>query len=151
MKLYTVVVGLITLHLVTVAVSQDAAARKRYAETLREETVTKSAMPTGFNVSADGPDATLCVVHRPGVTLPMCNKLANQVVVADLKKWGFTYLVCTDDGNTKFTFDLTAASSHAPTKALSNDDVIQMVSLGMRRRDYRGNSVGNHDELRHEH
>lgn len=122
MKVCKVVMGLIALNLATIAVAQDAAERKRYAETLGEQVVKKSAVPPGYNISADGPDATLCVVHQPGVTFPMCNNLAtNQNVVAELRKLGFRYLVCTDDRNTKFTFDLAAAGSQVQPKPLSND------------------------------
>jgi len=135
MKICTVVMGLIALNIATVAVAQGAADRKRYAETVREETAKKlggDLQSGSSNFSADGPEATLFVFHRHGVTFPVCNELAtHQGVVADLRKWGFTYFVCTDDENAKFTFDLAAVSSQVQPKPLSNDDIIQMVSLGI--------------------
>ncbi len=130
MKLRILLIGIVALYCASVAVAQDAAARTRYAETLREETVKKSAMPPGFNISAEGPDATFCIVHRPAITFPMCNKLAtNPVFISKLEELGFKYFVCTDDGNAKFTFDVAEVSSQLQTKPLSNDDLIQMVSI----------------------
>jgi hypothetical protein len=134
MKICTLVIGFIALHCMSIAVAQDAAARKRYAEILGEEVVKKGGVPPGYNISAAGADATIIVVHEHGVTFPQCNHLAtNQAVVSELEKTGFKYFACTDDGSTKFTFDLAEVSSQLQTKPLSNDplsndDVIQMVS-----------------------
>jgi hypothetical protein len=129
MKLRTFVVAAIAIQFATVAVGQDAAARQRYAETLREQVVKKWAVPPGYNISADGPNATILVVHEHGVTFPQCNHLAtNQVLVSKLQELGFEYFVCTDDGNAKFTFDLAKVSSQVQTKPLSNDEVVQIVS-----------------------
>jgi hypothetical protein len=48
-----------------------------------------------------------------------------------MRRLGFTYLVCTDGENVRFTFDLAEVRSQLQTKPVSNDDVIQMVSLGI--------------------
>ena len=67
MKICTVVMGLIALNIATVAVAQGAADRKRYAETVREETAKKlggDLQSGSSNFSADGPEATLFVFHR---------------------------------------------------------------------------------------
>jgi hypothetical protein len=69
MKLRTVVSGLIALNLVTIALVQDAAARKRY---IREEAANEIGgnLPPGYKISADGPKATFYVLHELGASSP---------------------------------------------------------------------------------
>ena len=52
----------------------DSAARKQSAETVREKTAKNMGgkLPNGFNVSADGPDATFFVSHAPRITFDIC-------------------------------------------------------------------------------
>lgn len=109
-------------------VAQDAAARKDFAERVRgiAAKVAGGELPPGGNVSADGPDATFFAFHQRGVTLSQCNALFEKYksrpdALPYLRKLGFTYFVCTDDGNTKFTFDLATqsfvgAQSSIPTR-----------------------------------
>ena len=93
--------------------AQDSAsARKRFVEAVRQKVIKEmgSNLTPGYNTSAEGPDATLYVLHEPGVTFPICNDMVTQGFVLSLRKFGFTYFVCTDDGNKKFTFDLAQQS-----------------------------------------
>jgi hypothetical protein len=89
MKLRILLIGIVALYCASVAVAQDAAARTRYAETLREETVKKSAMPPGFNISAEGPDATFCSILQATLTKGFPNMqvrtLGNIIIFADPK------------------------------------------------------------------
>ena len=96
---------------------QGAAARKQLVETVREQVISKmgKGLPPRFNITADGPDATIYVWHEADVTYALCNgNYADKDYIARLSNFGFTQYTCTDDGSTKFTFDITREQP-APT------------------------------------
>jgi intracellular sulfur oxidation DsrE/DsrF family protein len=106
MKLRILLIELVALHCASVTVAQDAAVRQSY---VREEAARNMAgnIPPGYNISTDGPESTFYVLHQHGVTFPLCNNtMSAHGFVANLQKRGFAYFICTDDGSTKFTFDL---------------------------------------------
>ena len=110
-------------------VAQDAAARKKSAETTREFVIQKmgSNIQPGFNITADGPGATIYTYHSKNMTDSDCpSMLATESFVANLRTKGFTQLVCTDDGSINFTFDLRSSSATAP----GNSAVAQSFSDG---------------------
>jgi len=105
------------------AVAPEAAARKQFAQTVREKTVQQlgSQLSPGFNITADGPDATIYVYHVGALTYSDCNSMfINRGMVSSLQKAGFTQFVCTDDGNTRFAFDITANKNQGPAPSPSN-------------------------------
>ena len=92
-----------------VAVAPDATARRQFAETVRDKVIKKMGrtLPSGFNITADGPDANIYVSHLGGTTYSGCSSmLANKTFVSRLRNLGYIQLVCTDDGNIRFTFNL---------------------------------------------
>jgi hypothetical protein len=93
------------------AVAPDTATRKSYAENTRQRVIKQlgdKVLP-GFNITADAPDASIYVYHSSGTSYPDCSSmLTNEGFVSNLRSLGFAQLVCTDDGNTRFTFDLIA-------------------------------------------
>jgi hypothetical protein len=98
------------------AVAQNAAARKQFAKTVLESV---KDPPPGLKVTAEGPDDNMYVLHLPGMTYAMCQSVfSREGVVEELKKVGFAHYVCTDDGKTTFTFDLTY-DQPAPTPGQS--------------------------------
>jgi len=91
------------------AVTPEAAARKQFAQTVRDKTVQQlgSQISPGFNITADGPDATIYMYHVRALTYPDCNSMfINKGMISNLQEAGFTQFVCTDDGSTRFAFDL---------------------------------------------
>jgi hypothetical protein len=111
MKPRVVVTGLLVLSLVTASAAQNAAARKSFAKTVRKKVVKQMGrtVAPGFNISAEGPDATVYVYHESGVSSSECTSmLATEGFAPNLRKFGFTQIVCTDDAGARFTFDLTA-------------------------------------------
>jgi hypothetical protein len=97
------------------AVGSDATARKQLAEAIRKKVVNKfgNKVLAGFNITADGPDATIYVYHSTHLSYADCNSMfQNKGMVSNLQKAGFTQFVCTDDGNIKFTFDLARIPSN---------------------------------------
>jgi hypothetical protein len=80
--------------------SGAVASRKQFATTVLESI--KNPLP-GFNITAEGPDANLYVLHLPGMTYAMCQGVFTTGPVSELRKAGFTHYVCTDDGQTTFT------------------------------------------------
>jgi heat shock protein HslJ len=117
------------------AVAQNAAARRAFAERVREEAAKTAGgnLPPGGNVSAEGPDATLFVYQQHGVTLSGCNALfakftTRQDAIPYLRQLGFTHWVCRDDANSKFAFDLASQGAQvAPRKPESNSEVLPTV------------------------
>ncbi len=92
-------------------VAQDAALRRKFAETVLESFVKSHSgtLIAGLNVTADGPDATVDVMHGVGVTYATCREsLITEGFAANLRNLGFTHFACTDDGKARFTFDLVA-------------------------------------------
>jgi len=107
------------------AVGQDAAARKQFAEKVKQVSIQKlgSQIAPGFNITADGPDATIYVFHvGAGMTYAACygDDTNKESYMAALRKVGFTQYVCTDDGNTRLTLDITATESQRPDPSPSN-------------------------------
>ncbi len=87
--------------------SKSAKARKAFAEELHQERLKAMAnnpVP-GFNITAEGPDATSFVVRTPG-TYDQCKALTT---LEALRTAGFTRVVCITDPSTTFTFDLAPA------------------------------------------
>jgi hypothetical protein len=135
MKTQLVAVGLLAL-LVPGAIAQDAAARKTFAQTVREGVVKKpgSNIAPGFNITTDGPDATIYVLHIAGMTYANCQGVFTAEAVSELKAVGFTQYVCTDDGNARFVFDLSSSSAGAGPfgfeKGMKQSEVISLVGRG---------------------
>jgi len=104
------------------ASAAGSAARKQFAQESREATVKKmgSTLAPGFNITAEGPDATVFVYHQTQISYEQCNSMINnnQDWVSTLQKVGFTQLVCTDAGNARFPFDL-RQEQPAPTQTQS--------------------------------
>jgi hypothetical protein len=91
------------------AVAQDGASRRKFTETVLESFVKNhsGSLTPGLNVTADGPDATIYVMHGVGVTYAICHdSLTTAGFASNLRNLGFTQFACTDDRNTRFTFDL---------------------------------------------
>jgi hypothetical protein len=57
--------------------AQDAAARKRFAETEQQSIVQKEASNPvpGFKIAAEGPNFTVFVYHVPGITSEQCGSI----------------------------------------------------------------------------
>jgi hypothetical protein len=110
-------VGLLLVTLLALgnaAFAQDAAARKQFAKS-RFESV--KGRTTILNITTDGPDATILVLHIAGTTYDQCNIMFNnQDWVSTLQKVGFSQFVCTDDGNARFTFGLLQGQSSPSQK-----------------------------------
>ena len=86
------------------------AARKQFAEAVRQKVIKErgNAVSPGYNLTADGPDATFFVYNDPGMNYSDCSGMLTEDFVANLRRYGFTQLICTDSGNNaKFSFDLT--------------------------------------------
>jgi hypothetical protein len=67
-----------------------------------------SKLAPGYSISADD---TIYVFHGPGVTFDVCNSMfTTEGFASGLRKFGFTQLICTDDGKTRLVFDLSLAS-----------------------------------------
>ena len=99
------------------AAPDTAAARKQFVKTVFESV--KERAP-GFNITADGPDADTYVLHFPGMNYAKCQGVFTTEAVSEVKAAGFTQYVCTDDGNTRFEFDVTANESQGPGPSPSN-------------------------------
>jgi len=84
------------------------AARKDYVEMVRRSVIKQlgAQTPAGYRLSADGPDATSYVHHQAAVNLADCNRLLEDRFISGLRGHGFVRLVCTDDRNMTFVFDL---------------------------------------------
>ena len=80
--------------------------RKDFAETVRQTTVTKmgTSISPGFNITAEGPDATFYVQHAAGVTSPICKAMLVDAFISKMREFGFTKIVCTDDKDKTFTY-----------------------------------------------
>jgi hypothetical protein len=95
------------------AVEPDATERKQFAEKVREAVTKKMGWKLAlvkFNITADGPDATIYVYHSNPLSSDDCNSMfMNKDMVSNLQKTGFTQFVCTDDRKKTLTFDLTRA------------------------------------------
>ncbi len=106
---FSVWAGILLCLFCATAVAQNAAARKRFAETVRKEVIRKlgSNIAPGFNITADGPDSTIYTYQAKGVTYSDCNRMfATEGFVEDLGGRGFSQVVCTDGANARFTSDL---------------------------------------------
>ncbi len=87
---------------------ERAVIRKHFAERNRVDTIKLmgSNLPPGFNVTAEGPDATVFVYHQTQISHDQCNSMFNKEDwISTLQKPGFTQLVCTDAGNARFPVD----------------------------------------------
>jgi hypothetical protein len=95
-----------------------AVARKDYVEMVRRSVTRQlgSRTPSGYSLSADGPDATFYVHHQSPVNLSDCNNLLVDRFVSGLRGHGFIRLICTDDRSLTFTYDL---SSRSPATAFA--------------------------------
>ncbi len=127
-------VGLLLLVVLSNGVvAQDAAARKQFAETIRDTAVKgmgqKVAAKARYNVSAEGPEATLYVTHIRGITASECIDILKGDVAPALVKTGFKQIVCTDDGNARFAFDLIPYLEDAASAA-SDPQKFFMPDLG---------------------
>lgn len=81
-------------------------ARKQFAENVRKATRNNFKVPKGFNISAEGSDATLYTVT--GFVLSDCAAgLKTAGLVEKLLRGGFTRLDCVQ-GNVRWLFDLAA-------------------------------------------
>jgi hypothetical protein len=116
MKTHLVVIGLLTLSLAIGSAAQDAATRKRFAETLQKSIVqeTTSNPVPGFKIAAEGPNSTVFVYHLPGITSDQCGSVlavgGSVLALGGLKHLrtiGFTHAVCTNDRDIRFVLDLT--------------------------------------------
>jgi hypothetical protein len=110
------------------ATAPDAAARRQFAETVRQKVIKErgSALSPGYNLTADGPDATFYVYNDPGITYSDCSGMLTEDFVANLRRYGFTQLVCTDSGNNaRFSFDLTVPKQSRPVE---NPDMQRAIS-----------------------
>jgi hypothetical protein len=106
---FSVWAGILLCLFCATAVAQNAAARKRFAETVRKDVIKKlgSNIAAGFNITADGPDATIYTYQTTGVTYSDCNGMfAAEGFAENLRRQGFTQAVCTDGANARFTSDL---------------------------------------------
>jgi hypothetical protein len=83
-----------------------AEARKEFVETVRESTRKElgSNTPLGFNLSAQGPDATYYVHHQTDITSSDCLRMLTKRFLFNLRGRGFVLVSCTDDKNAMFTF-----------------------------------------------
>jgi hypothetical protein len=83
-----------------------AVARKDFVETVRESAIKEfgSNAPLGFNVSAEGPDATYYVYHQADITSSDCLRMLTKRFIFNLQARGFVLVSCTDDKNATFTF-----------------------------------------------
>jgi YVTN family beta-propeller protein len=115
------------------SVAPTAQARKDFAKAKRQEVVQAlgSKLAPGFNISAEGPDATYYVFHASGfsMTASFCTAILNQDLASQLRKLGFTKVVCTDNKNAKFTYDpvaqprpVLAQTASSPAAAANTDD-----------------------------
>jgi hypothetical protein len=88
------------------------AARKDFVEMVRRSVIKRlgAQTPAGYNLSADGLEATTYVHHQSVVDLADCNRLLEDKFISGLRGHGFVSLVCTDDRSLTFLFDL---SSHS--------------------------------------
>ncbi len=88
------------------------AARRDYVEMIRRSVLKQlgTQMPPGYNLSADGPDATSYVHHQSTVNLADCNRLLESRFISGLRGHGFVQLICTDDRSLTFVFDLSPKS-----------------------------------------
>jgi hypothetical protein len=95
--------------LVAQTVTPDIA-RRDYAEMIRRSVTRQlgAKTPQGYNVSAEGPDATYYVHHQSAANLADCNPLLEERFLSGLRQQGFVRLSCTDDRSTTFAFDLEA-------------------------------------------
>src|ERR1700678_788687 len=98
MQIRIAAVTLLALLFVIRAVGQDPAARKAFAETTRQQIISNMGknLPSGFNFSTQGPDATFFVYHRSNMTSSDCSLLLKGFDVK-LRILGFTGVLCTDD------------------------------------------------------
>lgn len=89
------------------------AARKDYVEMVRRSVIKQlgAGASSGYNLSADGPDATSYVHHQSAVNLADCNRLLQDRFLSGLRGHGFVRLICTDDRSMTFVFDLSPRSS----------------------------------------
>lgn len=121
MKTRGVVIGLLALSLVTGSAAQNAAARKSFAETVRQKVIkdTRYPVPSGFNLTADGPDATFYVYHASEVTSYDCITMLTEDFVSKMRELGFTKVVCTNDKETTFILDPIAQTPAAVRKSFA--------------------------------
>jgi len=92
-----------------------AVARKDFVETVREAALKEwgSEVPLGFNISAEGPDATYYVRHQSNVNSPECRRMLTERFISNLRTRGFVQVSCTNDKNETFTFPLESQFSAA--------------------------------------
>lgn len=96
-----------------VQIVSPVVARKDYVEMVRRSVIKQlgEGTPSGYNLSAEGPDATSYVHHQSAVNLADCNRLLEDPFISGLRGHGFVRLICTDDRSMTFVFDLTPQSS----------------------------------------
>jgi len=96
--------------------AQDAAARKRFAETEQQSIVQKEASNPvpGFKIAAEGPNFTVFVYHVPGITSEQCGSILAVGGLKHLRTIGFTDAVCTNDRDIRFVLDLTDRQQSQP-------------------------------------
>lgn len=119
MKTRMVVIGLLFLSLGIGSAAQDAATRKQFAETIRQNVVKDHAnnpIP-GFNLAAEGPDSTFYVIRALGITADLCRSTFSESSHEAMRTMGFTQFVCVSDRGT-FVIDLsTLQQSQQPASS----------------------------------
>ncbi|MFZ0760864.1 MAG: hypothetical protein WAM69_13025 [Candidatus Sulfotelmatobacter sp.] len=109
MKTCMVAIGLVAVSLVIDSAAQDAAARRKFAETEQQSIVQETASNPvpGFKIAAEGPNSTIFVYHVPGITSDQCGSVLAVGGLKHLRTIGFTHAVCTNDRDIRFVLDLT--------------------------------------------
>jgi len=87
--------------------------RRDYVEMIRRSVIKQmgARTPAGYNLSAEGLDATAYVHHQFAVSLADCNRLLDDHFISGLRGYGFSRVVCTDDRTMTFVFDLSSEST----------------------------------------
>ena len=96
-----------------------AVARKDFVETIRESAVKEwgGNAPMGFNISAEGPDATYYVLHQAEVNSSECRRMLTERFILNLRARGFVQVSCTDDKNTTLSFPIEPHSSESNSRS----------------------------------
>jgi hypothetical protein len=94
-------------------VALSAIRRKNFAEVVLKSAIAQmGGKPiNGLDITTEGPDNTLYVLHGLNMTSAACATARSEALVAALRDLGFTKLVCTDNKNATFSFDVAALPS----------------------------------------
>jgi hypothetical protein len=105
-----------------------AVARKQFVEKVRQAVVKDegSNLPPDYNLTVQGPDATIYVTHTSGVTYSLCKDMLKEDFVSGLVSNGFKQLVCTGDGDARFAFDLIAQQQSQPSRSASGTLIVKL-------------------------